>query len=967
MTVDEQIPSYPDVEQMLWQDRATEAQYWAERFLKEQPDVPQVQALAARVRQWTEHLCDPEKYRAFYDGHRSVYVPAASMPILHQQIERLSVVRRWVMEQSAQSVLDLGCFDGCALLNLLAITGGVGVGVDVDTKALAHAAAAARDLTLRATFVDSRIEDLDLGQQFDAVLLMEILEHVPDVRAALRVAERHLAPRGRIYITVPNGSVPHAGNEHEAREHVRVFTEQTLLAALGDRVLDGNLVLTSTPHGERVVCYRRPVTAFVCNPVAGGWNPDDSVSYGGSEEMVVNLARTLADAGHLVEVFHNPNAAADAKGSTTGGPGPVASGGALTYRRHAEWNPLTPRDLLVVVKHPALLEQTLSARSVLFWSADPNRAEEFPAHRLEKLDRIVAISQWHAKELRDNGLPEAKIAPIPLALSPELLAATACLQPQRDPHACVYASSFDRGLERLLDLWPTVRKQVPDATLHVWYGWGLFDRVAGGSPEALAWKAKLAGMLAQPGVIQHERTTVDDPAIYAHAGLWTYPCKGGERFCLTAIKAQRLGAIPVVTPVMALHETVKHGLKCEPTEYVQALLFALTHPDWQEKVRGPMMADPQVGQTWDVVYRAHWAPLWREKFQNGTLRPPRIPALKQQTLTACLITYNAENQLLRTIKSVLPVVDEIHVADQNSTDATRELLARFPQVRVFDARPPHYCLVCERQMPSQHFIETDHEPYGFHGPRNDSIAHVTTDWILWIDSDEELVRGHNLLKYLRPNAFKGYAIRQWHFSIQPPNAFKPDLPVRMFRNGEGIRFFGKIHEHPETKINEGVSPACVLSDVDIAHDGYFVEEGRRRKFERNIGLMHADRKFFGERLLGKFLWLRDLLHLTRYELEATGGRITPMVHQRCQEAIALYEEAFLPHNNLYAMEGLDYYSEALRILNIGFDAQYAVSAAPHEAQPSPPKRARFSSVERFKQALAAQAESAVAPFTGKYV
>jgi hypothetical protein len=95
--------------------------------------------------------------------------------------------------------------------------------------------------------------------------------------------------------------------------------------------------------------------------------------------------------------------------------------------------------------------------------------------------------------------------------------------------------------------------------------------------------------------------------------------------------------------------------------------------------------------------------------------------------------------------------------------------------------------------------------------------------------------------------------------------------------------------------------------------------------------------------------------------------LTPDARRRCEEAVALYESTFLAENNLYAAEGLDYYSEALRILNIGFEVVWMVGAAPHQAQPGEPKRARFSTVEHYKRALAAQADAAVAPFMGKYV
>ncbi|NIM05539.1 MAG: hypothetical protein GTN65_07960, partial [Armatimonadetes bacterium] len=106
------------------------------------------------------------------------------------------------------------------------------------------------------------------------------------------------------------------------------------------------------------------------------------------------------------------------------------------------------------------------------------------------------------------------------------------------------------------------------------------------------------------------------------------------------------------------------------------------------------------------------------------------------------------------------------------------------------------------------------------------------DWILWIDADEYLVGGENLGKYLRENMYNGYVIRQHHHALDAE--FKPDVPVRLFRNGRGVKFFGVIHEHPEEGLNQGIQPAVVLSDVHIMHDGYVTEKVRRERFLRNL-------------------------------------------------------------------------------------------------------------------------------------
>jgi len=62
--------------------------------------------------------------------------------------------------------------------------------------------------------------------------------------------------------------------------------------------------------------------------------------------------------------------------------------------------------------------------------------------------------------------------------------------------------------------------------------------------------------------------------------------------------------------------------------------------------------------------------------------------------------------------------------------------------------------------------------------------------------------------------------------VDPGGTLKVDLPCRIFRNHRGIQFFGVVHEHPETALNEGPGFVNILSDVKIAHPSYLTDEIR---------------------------------------------------------------------------------------------------------------------------------------------
>jgi hypothetical protein len=199
------------------------------------------------------------------------------------------------------------------------------------------------------------------------------------------------------------------------------------------------------------------------------------------------------------------------------------------------------------------------------------------------------------------------------------------------------------------------------------------------------------------------------------------------------------------------------------------------------------------------------------------------------------------------------------------------------------------------------------------------------DWILWIDCDETMENVDNLFKYLKPNAWDGYAISQHHYAVEPAALFKTDLPCRLFRNHRGIKFYGHVHEHPEKEINSGAGHVWLLPDVAIMHTGYSTERVRRERFNRNYPLMAYDRKKWPGRNLGKFLWMRDMSHQVRYLLERTGGQITQEIAQLAAEVVNLWRELLKLDQARMVVEGLAFYTEAVKVLTRGRGVQFALN------------------------------------------
>jgi glycosyltransferase involved in cell wall biosynthesis len=118
-----------------------------------------------------------------------------------------------------------------------------------------------------------------------------------------------------------------------------------------------------------------------------------------------------------------------------------------------------------------------------------------------------------------------------------------------------YFSAYYRGLEVLLALWGDIKKQVPQATLDVYYGWGSWVAVEGEDAFYTRMNQKLE-VMKDHGVTEHGRISHEELAkVMGQTKVWAYPTEFHEIFCITAIKAQLARCKSVITDVAALKET----------------------------------------------------------------------------------------------------------------------------------------------------------------------------------------------------------------------------------------------------------------------------------------------------------------------------------------------------------------------------------------------------------------------------
>ena len=181
-----------------------------------------------------------------------------------------------------------------------------------------------------------------------------------------------------------------------------------------------------------------------------------------------------------------------------------------------------------------------------------------------------------------------------------------------------------------------------------------------------------------------------------------------------------------------------------------------------------------------------------------------------------------------------------------------------------------------------------------------------------------------------------------------------------------MRWWGMIHEHPETGLNKGPGRTIVVGDVHIPHVGYLIESGRRARFERNLPMLEADMQRYPDRILQKHFLMRDQILLCTQELQRNGGQVTEPIKQRARDVIRLYREHFLGKGFFSNTDPITYYSQAVTMLGEGFDALIGLSADKIDAKPNGQLKARFMNMDDYMTEVTRRARETAQKYESRY-
>jgi ubiquinone/menaquinone biosynthesis C-methylase UbiE len=154
---------------------------------------------------------------------------------LIKQIKRAEVVKRMLKHSKARLILDVGCAEGF-ITNYLSQLQAQVIGIDID-----QSLKIAKNKVKNASFIYASIMHLPFKEEtFEAVTLLEILEHLPDtsINEGITEVNRVLKSGGTLMLSVPYKEkitytrCIHCGKPTPLWGHLQSFDEDKLASFL---------------------------------------------------------------------------------------------------------------------------------------------------------------------------------------------------------------------------------------------------------------------------------------------------------------------------------------------------------------------------------------------------------------------------------------------------------------------------------------------------------------------------------------------------------------------------------------------------------------------------------------------------------------------------------------------------------------------------------------------------------------
>lgn len=341
------------------------------------------------------------------------------------------------------------------------------------------------------------------------------------------------------------------------------------------------------------------------------WDPED-MKLGGSEQAIVHLSNQWVKLGKKVMVYGN-----------------FTNNKIVNGVEYSQWyNYKFEKKIknLIVWRTPGilLLMHFVFNTDNLIVDFHDNFSYTLAQHKddplfknfMNKVNKFNFKSTYHLKSFEDfigNKLPESKYNVIMNGVRIDDFSNNKILNNNqeiiRNPYRFCYCSSYDRGLETILEkMWPTIYKNEPKSELHIYYGMEhIYDQ---------NFKNKLLKLMEHPGVFDHGRQPMN--VIIKEKYMSTFHLylnnSIAEIDCISIRESLVTGCIPIISSFGVFKE--RHGLQYpwDPNNDVQCVQIAndlirkMKDNNFTENARKQLMCSSTI-VGWDVI-----AKKWCETF-----------------------------------------------------------------------------------------------------------------------------------------------------------------------------------------------------------------------------------------------------------------------------------------------------------------------------------------------------------------
>lgn len=369
---------------------------------------------------------------------------------------------------------------------------------------------------------------------------------------------------------------------------------------------DGRHILNLQREQTRIICEydKKPPEGLRVRLFTGmgleHWSPQTirEIGCGGSETALAWTAREFAKRDCYPILYGMDNQVWDG----------------VVYREHSTYKPDSiPCDLFITSRVPQVFNDDIPAKQKWLWLHDIHVRDGLTPEIAERVDLIMTLSHWQAGHIKrvypflkdaeiidmeENEVTyddtwtggcffeDASISKVPpiAIIGNGIDIERFDITEERIPRRFIWCSSPDRGLEEVLNMWPLIKKALPDAELKIFYGWNYFDSTLF-IPEQRSFKERIRKLIRQDGVEWCGRVGQEEIArelCKADIMLYPPPHQFRETYGIAFLEAQAAGVLCFYRENGALGETIGNRgiplpMDMEPEQVVSRIVEVISN------------------------------------------------------------------------------------------------------------------------------------------------------------------------------------------------------------------------------------------------------------------------------------------------------------------------------------------------------------------------------------------------------